>query len=306
MNIDKNGLIYHYTSVQGFLGIIETQSLWVTSINGVNDSLEGKLHDTLLKSALDNLTLSPLDIIEFMEKYQKSNPVTPHLRKIPDMESNPEFIDTLRDLCKESIGELISSSLNFISTALLPHICCFSQQRDKLSQWRAYGDDGKGIVLAFDRSEIEASINKDLGFPVEIRDVMYDKVEQESYSKKLVQRLIRHMIVSQSNDSLDSINASKDYFSSPLLFKHHSFNEEEEVRLIYNSNNAKDSKFRCVNGNIVSYYEHTFPARSLKGIVLGSKCSLLTDTNDFKAFISRNFKHVLDYGFIEKSDSSYR
>ncbi|WP_105172906.1 DUF2971 domain-containing protein [Pseudoalteromonas sp. T1lg24] len=306
MNKNKDGLIYHYTSIQGFLGIIETQSLWVTSINGVNDSLEGKLHDSLLKSALANLSLSPLDVIEFMEKYQKSNPITPHLRKIPDMEGNPEFIDTLRDLCKGTMGELISSSLNFISAALLPHICCFSNQRDKLSQWRAYGDDGKGVVLAFDRAEIESSIKKDLGFPVEVRDVIYDKAEQESYSKELVQRLIRHMMIKQTNSSLESVKVSKDYFISPLLFKNYTFSEEEEVRLIYNSSDAKDSKFRCVNGNIVSYYEHAFHAQSLKGIVLGPKCSLLTHTNDFKAFLSRNFKHVLDDGFIEKSASSYR
>ena len=32
---------------------------------------------------------------------------------------------------------------------------CFSSERDKLSQWRGYADDGKGVCIGFDRKRLE-------------------------------------------------------------------------------------------------------------------------------------------------------
>jgi len=36
-----------------------------------------------------------------------------------------------------------------------PHMICFSKEGDLLSQWRGYGNDGKGICIGFNREYFE-------------------------------------------------------------------------------------------------------------------------------------------------------
>lgn len=39
------------------------------------------------------------------------------------------------------------------------YVCCFSAKGDKLSQWRAYADDGRGFAIGFERSRVCTSPN---------------------------------------------------------------------------------------------------------------------------------------------------
>lgn len=298
-------IIYHYTSVEAFMSIIQSQSLWVSSITEMNDSQEGKLLPPLIRRAIESVHLSAEETIRCMEKYHSKDPLTQHLRVIPNIESNPEFIEGMRDLTKRTLVELILPSLEIVSNMLLPHICCFSKNGDKLSQWRAYGDDGKGVALAFSKIELEKSIKNKSEFPKYINDVIYNNLDQDEYCAKLIKELIEQSIFrSKKVDPVKERFVSSNFFAAPVLFKSEGFSEEDEVRLVYNSNDEMKSKYRTVNGNIISFYEHVFRPSCLKGIILGPKCNLQTDTLDFKRFLGSGYNHLLQS--IKKSEVSYK
>ena len=184
-------------------------------------------------------------------------------------------------------------------------MCCFSKHGDKLSQWRAYGDDGKGVALIFTEQGLRDSIEKQNDFPKYIVDVIYDELEQQSYCTKLVEDMIANTIFEKKNThSPKVLKISKEFLVSSVFFKNKGFQEEGEARLIYNPSNSLGAKFRIVNGNVISYYEHKFKPKNLVGIILGPKCPLRIDTLDFKRFLGSNFNHLLNS--IEASTVTYR
>jgi hypothetical protein len=56
------------------------------------------------------------------------------------------------------------------------YITCFSRKGDLLSQWRAYGDDGRGVSIGFDSKllyKVDSRKND-----IYVEDVLYDKEKQ--------------------------------------------------------------------------------------------------------------------------------
>jgi Protein of unknown function (DUF2971) len=91
--------LVHYTSLEGFRGILESSSIWATSIHHLNDSSEYRY---------------TLDLL--------ANHVFP---KTP---GTPEYDFAAQ--CRDHIGG---------PTAVTVYIAAFSKHKDQLSQWRAYG-----------------------------------------------------------------------------------------------------------------------------------------------------------------------
>jgi hypothetical protein len=104
-------LLYHFTTLDGFLGIIRNSELWATDIRYLNDTSEFR---TVPDLAAENL-------IEAM-----------------DLEGqNSELIDSYRPL--------------FVQAGRPLYVASFSAEvsGDDLSQWRAYGGHHSGICLGF-------------------------------------------------------------------------------------------------------------------------------------------------------------
>ena len=104
-------LLYHFTTLDGFLGIIRNSELWATDIRYLNDTSEFR---TVPDLAAENL-------IEAM-----------------DLEGqNDDLIDSYRPL--------------FVQAGKPAYVASFSAEisGDDLSQWRAYGGDHSGICLGF-------------------------------------------------------------------------------------------------------------------------------------------------------------
>jgi hypothetical protein len=119
---------------------------------------------------------------------------------------------------KESKSEFSTSKLKSYKKAYetlkskKAYMCSFSKTFDKLSQWRAYGDDASGVAIGFSRNAIRLSGNLGLS----LTDVIYDKNEQI--------RLVKDIINTNNTLLLKEL---------AYLYKNPSFYEEEEVRLLY-------------------------------------------------------------------------
>ena len=99
--------LYHYTTLEGFMGIVESRSLWLTDFGYLNDLNEIEHGKKLILKALNI-------------KFEK-NP----------SEKIKKLILKLKNKLKENTGRICIASL--------------SSESDSLSQWRAYGTIAIGI-----------------------------------------------------------------------------------------------------------------------------------------------------------------
>lgn len=110
-----SGPLYHYTTGETFIRIIESGEFWSTQLSCLNDTREFIFAiDELLKRT--RLKIS-----------ENSDPVVNHLLRAVEK--------GLQDPGTERVGLFVS---------------CFTDRPDDLSQWRAYGGGEGGYALAFD------------------------------------------------------------------------------------------------------------------------------------------------------------
>ncbi len=119
-------ILHHYTSGNGLLGILESQSIWATKIQYMNDSKEFKHAIELAEGSL--------------RSYQKKH-------------NNPETIKS----CK-----LINQLLGSISDLAI-YVTCFSEVADSLSQWRGCCPPSFGYSIGFNGDRLK-EIAQEQGF----------------------------------------------------------------------------------------------------------------------------------------------
>lgn len=127
-------------------------------------------------------------------------------------------------------------------------ITCFSTQKDQLSQWRAYGQDGQGVSIGFNYKLIDRLNNKVDGLCV--KRVAYKEKEQQQKLEGLIESCIHYMdklyettVGKMYKDYNDFFINEFDVFCEVLTeyvgqaactIKNPAFAEEKEVRVIYN------------------------------------------------------------------------
>src|ERR1035437_1163620 len=149
-----SGLLYHYTDVDGFLGIVDSDCLRATHIRYLNDSRE--FVDALqhMGGLVDHL------VIEFDRcKADFSRALASAGDRFSD-----EF-DRLRESLRTGLGEFLHSIKSPLSGRSGAYVVSFTddgalestaggEPGDRLSQWRAYGGSGKGVSLGFDHDAL--------------------------------------------------------------------------------------------------------------------------------------------------------
>lgn len=130
-------VVYYYCTVDTLVKIVSNKTLWLTNLFFLNDSEE---HFWLRNKARSF-------IAEMIERH-------------PD-EFGFQYLETI--LKQEWRHEIYCS--------------CFSEHHDLLSQWRAYGDDGKGFAIGFSTGHLKWLADKVQGA---FANVIYDNEEQRA------------------------------------------------------------------------------------------------------------------------------
>jgi hypothetical protein len=144
------------------------------------------------------------------------------------------------------------------------YCACFSKDGDSLGQWRAYGDDGKGVAIGFDRAYFQ-----DLEGPrLKVVDIEYDEKEH----RRIVQEIIGPSLAKidsappkskQFGEARSEVLARIDEFKLWKLAarcKNPTFREEQETRVIlYDAGEegpkgVGPAKFRVSGDFLVKYY----------------------------------------------------
>ena len=115
-------------------------------------------------------------------------------------------------------------------------VCSFSESGDDLGQWRAYADNGRGYVLGFDASELEAAFTKE-GQPgyAQTSPLTYDDAQLEDIHRQIVEKLFQLISLPCTSTALlaewytfltlKGLNAG-------LYFKHEAYRNEQEFRFL--------------------------------------------------------------------------
>lgn len=232
--------LYHYTTFNGLMGILTSQSLWATHYKFLNDSTE----IVLFKEKLGQL-LYPHILGEYKRQFAK-------LPRKKQFTISPEefckvakadtviFIDTLYRVTGDEIY-IISFCGNRKDDTYI-------NRNGILSQWRGYGSDG-GFAIEFDTKKLEIKLKEDEEDKYDydfwhISDVVYSNNDQKfkeeiaesgllEHIGEYVQHMIQKLIPAQNNVGiLDATKAYPAFIQCISRYKHHGFTEENEVRIV--------------------------------------------------------------------------
>jgi len=114
-NTNLPEIIWHYTTADGLLGVLDSGSLFATQLACLNDQSELRYAVFMVRSAMQLMRLKP--------------------GEDPDRDYIFDFLD------RAAMIDVLPNSELFVA--------CFSRNGDELSQWRAYGGGENGYAIAF-------------------------------------------------------------------------------------------------------------------------------------------------------------
>ena len=257
-------ILYHYCGLDAFLSIIKNSTLWLSDIRKSNDYLE---------------------CVYCRDKINEK------IRGF--LEDDKEALEAW------DFGYNINSDL---SMDMISYVACFSENKDQLSQWRGYADNGAGIAVGFSRESF-ADLKEAAPSHISFRKVIYDEKEQE----KFIERIARESIKAMETKPVAHVAAelNQNYRLQFPVLKNASFEEEAEWRIIFNDSFSK--RKRHVGKNIlfsgirytvrekrlVSYIEMDFSKlkyNAIKEIWIGPKAEVEI----------QDILHLLDvYGYYD-------
>ena len=268
--------IYHYTDLNALLNIIQNGKLWLTNSRNLNDHQE---------------------VSWFLNKFKEA--------KGKALQAHPE----LKEL--EDLFHNLWMNLNY---SFETHICSFSTESDRLSQWRAYADDGQGVAIGFKKETFKLNSNPlmlhvDPKRTIGIYNVIYDENKQNKLIEELVNKIIQFAKNGISSNRVEFFELMFEVSVYPVIFKNIAFEEEKEIRIVHiahidnPSGHISKAKHRVTAGTIATYFELNFQESGAEicKIRLGPKCKM-TET-DLKLFLKYN---KIKDSKIEYSTATYR
>jgi hypothetical protein len=268
--------LYHYTRQSGLLGIIGKRQIWATHSQYLNDRREYKHALDLVNEEIKRLLTS----------------------------ADPESQSVLQNM-KEGISGI--ESMNVC-------VCSFSEERDSLSQWRAYGSGTSGFAIGFTGDGLAAATKKEGWF---LAPCIYDPSEQRTLIRALVEEALEQCIEKKNTDDL---LMDRDYWARggslgaylhryALMLKDPSFREEREWRIISKPLMSSRDLFSFREGSslLIPYYK-VFLARDglefrVHEVVVGPTPDGQRSRRSVRSFLRH---HGLEKVPVEVSSVPYR
>ena len=260
------GLLYHYTTLNGLLGIVRSSTLWASDIRYMNDSAE-------LKHSADLIRL------EVQERITRGR-------------------------CKaDLLGQFTDWISHRITNGHMLFGASFRAHGNLLSQWRGYSAHGKGVSLGFSADYILQCAQKQ---QLQIGKCIYEPARQRKLIRQVVDAVEAHVehYVSggTSRQQLSAIyqsvfeNIEIDLLRIAAILKHPSFREEKEWRIVspvYADYSKSPVLFREANAMLVPYMEFDLQLEAgrplqLDHLYLGPTSNINISMNSLKMFLAQN------------------
>ena len=204
--------LYHYCSANTLLSIVEHKSIWLSDAEKTNDYTEMKWLFSQIEEVIEVILSS------YKEKY--SNEVLMETKKI--------VFQTIEKLLFKK-ARIVQYAKSFLT--------CFSEAGDLLSQWRAYGNDGKGVAIGFNAKLFNEFSNGSYY----LTKVIYNQEETLKFLHIAIEQPLKWAIESSIDKETNQYNTSELFMNVSMLilsiwqegfvFKNDMFSEEREWRL---------------------------------------------------------------------------
>jgi hypothetical protein len=248
------GLLYHYTTADGFLGMLESDSIRATHIRYMNDSKEFTEAIEHVGGLVDTLANEFIRYVSLGEKPPKS--------ELSNQEDLPRAsLEQLQSSVKAGLKEFLVSIDRIIDGRSGAYVVSFTDdasQRlttvggsgDRLSQWRAYGGGARGISLGFDHDAIHGEGPGQAwtlgGCTAYLLDCLYEEDRKRSALRSITETAIptfRKMFESEKSSpgTGDNFELHLPAFRRQMIlgwiinastFKDPAFSEEKEWRVV--------------------------------------------------------------------------
>ncbi len=187
--------LYHYTDLEGVEGILSSKSLWMSKFTASNDISEISLAITHFQNFVES-RVAALDADEASFLHEAASQLDGFRRT---------------NICLAS----------------------FCEQPDLLSQWRSYGNDGRGIALGFDTSVLLDLAQR---YSLKLWRCVYDPALHVRISNDLLTMLLESFRGVRPKNAEERRELIGQFHSTFLrvapVIKDHRFAEESEWRLI--------------------------------------------------------------------------
>ena len=269
------GVLYHYTTFTGLLGIVKSRALWASDIRYMNDSAE-------LRHTADLIGT------EVRERIDSGHP-------------NPQLLTQFVDW----VSHRISSGHMLFGAS-------FRAQGNLLSQWRGYSTPGKGVSLGFCPDYILRCAEKQQFM---IGRCIYEPGRQRMLIRQVVdvvETLAGSQIGKGGTAAERSVQYREafatmetDLLRIAAILKHPSFREEKEWRVV-SPIIANDAEapilFREGHAMLVPFIEFAIglgdAPLALDHLFLGPTANINISMNSLKMFLEQNGivpKRGIDY-----------
>lgn len=258
--------LYHYTSMAGMLGIVNSGILRASDIRYMNDSAE-------LKHTLDLLHH--------------------HISKrITEGTDHPKLLNQLLEWLSHRI---LSSSLLFGAS--------FRANGNLLSQWRGYSVHGKGVSLGFNPWYIRDCAEQQ---QFQVGKCLYEPHLQEQLIAHIVDTIERMAVEFQQRPSTTGTTEASysqvfesiegDLLRIAAILKHPSFEEEQEWRLVsplIANCQHKSVRFREGASMLVPYFDFSIMNRDtqhieLEHVYLGPTNNIELSMNSLELYLEKH------------------
>lgn len=268
------GPLYHYTSLDALLSILQRRSLWATNVAYLNDASEVRYGCNLMS--------------EMVVERAKS-------ASVPER----EFLDHLRAFLQLDVAHQLPI-----------YVLCFSEQRDQLSQWRGYTPHGRGVSVGFNSGALIRRMQK-LGW--QWQACYYGRPGQSAYAQAIVTRLCRVAEQGRGNEDKQTFfdrvihENVHDLLQVAAMIKNPVFAEEKEWRLMSPVVGYDDKavQYRAGRSTLLPYVEFPLAADDsepihVSEVILGpTPAGSLSEWAALKMIMSKNVK--LDIGVSSSS-----
>lgn len=208
--------LYHYTTQQGLLGIIDSRSIWASEIRFLNDATE-------FRTALEAVAAE----------------IRTRVAEVDSGEGNARGEAILREFTALEDTNVFVLSL--------------TEESDDLSQWRAYGGKHSGFALGFDIEKLGA-LASEHGFSLE--RCIYDPPAQRLLAATIVDESMAWLSAGDRMAQRRRREFRRTMVKTAPLFKDYTFAAENEWRLVSASHALTVPRigFRSGASTIVPHY----------------------------------------------------
>lgn len=253
--------VYHYTSPEGFMSIIEHQTLWFSRFDCLNDYRDGEVAKELYPICLDELFQSGELDRKYYEQY-----------KMIDYEHNV----------------FVSMHYPYKKISCKPYVCCFSMNYDSLQMWQYYtkASNFEGYNIGFDLQKIREKYLR----VIKTGKVFYEKESQKKAIKNMISDIYKCDLENTKDFgrqfySVDQLSAEVEQLG--CFFKNTCYEGENEVRAVIEipddrnfreqywnekcdgSKDCPEIKYRIAHGMMIPYFALHIEKDWVKCITIG-------------------------------------